>query len=259
MPIVVHRYYNTGLFTAMTIRGLFDIGNKDDSRPVSQKTFLPEAFVNVDLGSFSILRYPRWLQWFGDIFPPDRDRNVFQWGLQHESNGGKGAESRGILFRHYVNYTYKWLPVQPGDSREGVFSDQYKHRFSVRMFKLFGIEDNKDIKHYIGFMDLQWDWQFSPFRRGIWGLSCWLNPSFSNDDWSNFDHTSFSIIGNYTPPWNLEYQRYKGPNPFKLVKNNLHIPLSFYIRYWNGHNDFLLKYWERSITQGVGVGILLRN
>ncbi len=259
IPWIVHRYYNTGLYIGMTFRGLFDIGNLDDSQPISRKTFLPEAYLSFDFASLSALDYPDWLQWMGNLFPPQRDRNVLQWGLQHESNGGKGADSRGIQFRHYVTYTYKFIPVQKTDSIMGIYTDYYKHRLYIRMFAIHGIEDNLDIKEYIGFMDMQWDFQFSPFKRGIWELMAWVNPSFSKDDWSNIEHTGFCLGFAYTFPWNLSYKKYHGRNPFKYMYTNLHLPISVYFRYWNGHNEYLLKYWKRSRTKGVGFGIKFRK
>lgn len=158
-----------------------------------------------------------------------------------------------------MSYNFKFLKVEKNDSKMGVFTDQYKHSFNIRLFSLHGIGENPDIKHYIGFMDMRWDFQFSPFKLGIYGLSFWLDPSFSKDDWKNFDHTSFFVSFNYTFPWNLKYRRYNGVNPFKHFAYNMHLPLSVYFRYWNGYNEYLLKYRERTKTKVIGFGIMLRK
>ena len=96
-PVLTWKYSNTGIFAAFTNRATFDIANKDDSRPVTHKTFMPELFFRYDflplaelLGHYRI----------------GIDQITLQVGVQHESNGGVEdplslLDSRSIGYKLY--------------------------------------------------------------------------------------------------------------------------------------------------------------
>jgi outer membrane phospholipase A len=244
MPIVTTKYSNTGFFLAFTNRGTFDILNKEYSRPVTNKTFMPEVF-----GRFDLAIYNKKL---------GVDQLVLQAGAQHESNGGIDdstslLDSRGIFAKYYGQVCWKLFKTPSDNNRRNLPNDRYALMLSARGFYCDGIEDNNDIVKYIGYLDLNGSFELTSFLKarkiertfGVFMLDGFYSPGGSLDAY----YGSFALGLSWTPPMFST----KNKNYSRLPK----VPLTFYGRVFRGYNEYLITY--NKLTTMCGFGVKLRS
>jgi outer membrane phospholipase A len=113
---------------------------------------------------------------------------------------------------------------------------------SVRFNRLYGIKENKDIRGYVGYSEFATGYETS--WHGVWQCEGWFAPG--DLFYSDYKGISYSLGANYTFPWDRQENR-------PMVR----VPLTLYIRYFNGFNEFLETYNAK--TEFVGFGFKLRG
>ncbi|MBN1307664.1 MAG: phospholipase A [Chitinispirillaceae bacterium] len=243
-PVLTWKYPHTGVFAAFTNRATFDVANKDDSRPVTHKTFMPELFFRYDflpvaelLGNYRI----------------GIDQITLQVGAQHESNGGVKdslslLDSRSIGYKLYGQACLKLFKCPVDPMYRYVREDQYSLMLSARGFKSFSVEQNESIEKYIGYLDLNASYEFIVFRilkwrPGVGKIDAFFAPGGSLDD----PHVSYAIGLSFTPHmFSLKSRGYR-----YLPK----LPLTPYVRFFQGYNEYLYFYDKRTTVWGFGLKI----
>lgn len=208
-----------GLGFAMTVRGLFDIYNRAESSPVSERTFIPDVFAETDGRAL----FPGRRVSVGNPPSPfsEEPRISFRLGLQHESNGGYRESSRGIDFRYYGQYRRSYGEAGP-----------FSRSFALRLFGTRGISANPDIHRYIGHLEWEGHWfvaapsLFGASRVSLVGFDLFLNPG-GTEGWDGGFRYASAGAG-------LAYM------PFALQGFTL------YARLWTGYNEFLGSYDRRT-------------
>lgn len=237
VPLVAAKHYNTGIFAAFTNRGTFDLFNMKDSQPVTHKTFMPEFFGRLDLAF---------------LFPKKErlaDKYVLQLGYEHESNGGGDnlqslLDSRGITAKFYGSTKLKFFLAPADEQLRYVYEDKYKLTIHpVFVFSMLGIDDNPDIDKYIGFFDLRGSYEqdlaIGSRCLGITRLDWSLIPG-GKKDLSKF---TYSLGLSYSLPM------------LGWTKTALKIPLTFYLRHFNGYNEYLYYYNVRRQSWLFGIRV----
>jgi phospholipase A1 len=162
---------------------------------------------------------------YDDIIPPDRLRVLehigLQAGVQHESNGQEGDNSRS------VNYVYVRPLLTLGDRDDGAFFVTLAPRFQAD----FGRQShNPDLKEFRGYGDL----------RLIIGQSGGLQAAFIGRIGSNWDKGSIQM--DLTFPLR------------KLSGGNIDLYLNLQV--FNGFGESLLDYNESDTSIRLGVSLV---
>jgi outer membrane phospholipase A len=244
IPVLIAKFANTGIFFAFTNRCTFDLLNPTDSRPVTHKTFMPEGFGRFDLASL--------------VSGAGIDKYVLQVGAQHESNGGVDDslslfDSRGIMAKVYAQVCTKFMKAPADSNYRYLMGDRYKLVIGARMFKCYDVADNPDIVKYIGYLDLNASYEFAPIVSifnhehsiGVFLIDGFFAPGGSVKPW----HTSYAICLSYTLPMLSNKNVYYPYLP--------RLPVTPYVRFFRGYNEFLFTY--NKPTTVIGFGLRLRN
>lgn len=191
----------SNLYVAYTQVSLWDISNPQEAN--IDTTFMPEAF-------------------FATRTPPFEARRLgasalgFQIGVQHESNGRSGEDSRN------VNYVYVQPSVYFGDP------DKVHGEFSPKGRVYFGKQtDNPDIEDFMGYVEL-----FGALRFGD-GLHI----------------TATGRIGENADKGSVQLDATYPLNRFRL-------DAYFQVQYFNGFAETLLGYREHQQEIRLGVGFV---
>jgi phospholipase A1/A2 len=192
----------TGLHAAYTQTSLWDLSQP--SSPFLDTSYKPELLYlweRVDRG--------RWADWF---------QLDLQGGLQHESNGREGLESRSL------NIAYLRPTVRLGRA------DGFRFTLSPRVWAYVGgLEDNPDLADYRGYADL---------RATLgWAQGLQLASTFRLGDDAN--HGSVQL--------DLTYPMYR------LLSGSFSLYL--HVQYFNGYGESLLRYNRRSDTIRFGFSL----
>jgi outer membrane phospholipase A len=262
MAVITHKYTNSGIYFAMTLRALFDLFLWQESEPVSKKNFMPEFWGALDLA---------WLaeMWHLPV-PMERDRNVLRIGAQHESNGGYKEDSRSILAKVYCDYAYSFSPVFKIDQGKFYTKRTYLNHLSVKVYHMIGVaEENKDANDFLGFgnipiaLELAGEHEipvscrkFIPllFDGSLIDFSWMLNPRSVGTDIGPLKKSNYfnlQLEAAWTPVWKVERPE-KQDNWFKKTQ----VFPSLYFRYFRGFNQFLIDYNRE--TDWFGIGIYMR-
>jgi outer membrane phospholipase A len=262
MPVITHKYTNSGIYFAMTLRALFDLFLWQESEPVSKKNFMPESWGALDLA---------WLaeMWHWPV-PMERDRNVMRIGAQHESNGGYKEDSRSILVKVYFDYTYSFSPVFKIDQYKFHTKQTYLNHISAKVYHMIGVaEDNKDANDFLGFgnfpiaLELAGEHEipvscrnFIPqlFNGSLLDFTWMLNPRSVGTDIGPLKKSNYfnlQLEAAWTPIWKVERPE-KEDNWLKKTQ----VFPSLYFRYFRGFNQFLIDYNRE--TDWFGIGIYMR-
>ena len=244
-PLWTTRYYANGAYFAMTLRGLFDLSPwGENSAPVTKKTFMPEAFVKFDLGT---LRYFRFLR---SGISERSDKNVLQLGIHHESNGGyvneyDGFTSRSIGYRRYLEYRGRFRVVDSlrTDGLRRIPTSRFAGKWYARIFDLHSVGENDSIEQYIGWSELGISYEL--LGGGVWNGEATFSPGDFLGTEKEYRGISYSLGLAWTPPWD------------KQSAHSTHrFPVSFYLRYFYGFNEFLETFNVK--TRVWGMGFILR-
>jgi phospholipase A1/A2 len=192
----------TNFSVAYTQTSLWDWN--EPSAPFFDSSYKPEinyTWLRVDGG-----------HWGGAI------RLDLRGGLQHESNGKGGADSRSL------NLVYLWSTITFG--RPGRFQLSVSPKAFVYLGDLSG---NVDIADYRGYLEL---------RAGIgWSDNVQLTATTRIGD--DFDRTSLQLDLTY-PMWRLP-----------LLRSSVLLQA----QYFTGYGESLLRYYERSDTFRAGIAL----
>lgn len=193
--------WTEGLHVAYTQTSLWDLDSP--SAPFFDSSYKPELHWRADDV------FPGAVRWWEQL--------GLQAGVQHESNGKGGEDSRSLNIL-YVRPTF-------------LFGDAEKLFLSVSpraWVYLGGLADNPDLKDYRGYADL--------FLKGGWGGSLQLAGTFRVGD--DFDRASMQL--------DLTY-------PTARLFGNL--DLFLHLQYFNGWGESLIAYDERSWAFRVGLSL----
>jgi outer membrane phospholipase A len=194
----------SGLYIAYTQLSFWDIG--EASGPFFDSSYKPELLW------LSQHRDPEWL--------PGLTRFDLQLGLQHESNGKSGADSRSLNIA-YIRPVFTF-----GEWQDGFFTT-----IAPRLWTYLGdLEDNSDIRDYRGYGDIKliigwrYDLQLSATAR-------------FGDEW---DKLGLEL--------NLSYPigRFTGGS----------VDMYLYAQYYTGYGESLLEYDERGDSFRIGLALV---
>ncbi len=190
-----------GIHVGYTQRSLWDI--TADSSPFFDTSYMPEVLFEslaADRGR------PRGFNWIG-----------YQVGVQHESNGRDGDNSRSLN-------TLYFRPIFTFGNLDG-WRLILRPKFLVY---LSDSSDNADLEDYRGYSEL----------RAIFGKHNRLSISVTGRVGADFDKGSVQVDVTY---------------PTEFLSGNFSVYLM--AQYWNGYGESLLRYDEKTETVRAGVSL----
>lgn len=232
-PLWVARHYNQGLFFSFTNTGCFDLTSKgEDSRPVSKKSFMPGFFYRHDLEHL----FTRWFQ----NNPYGVDAEV-EFGVYHHSNGGYSALSRSMMAIFYTSQKIKIGKQVVGNTAGIPFSENYLFTLWMKtnLYYLENFEENPGIVDHWGRFEgqLTFEKELNHNRKNGYVL-LWADLYLSKGGQS-------IAIGFVPYLW--------GQNG----RSRTRLPLSPYIKLYQGKNEYLEYYDQKK--QWLGIGVMLRK
>lgn len=229
-PMFVWRKYETGIYFDFTNTGCFDLTNGEESHPVSKKSFKPGAFIRFDFEMIKGIRKRN----------IDNDLDI---GLFHHSNGGYDEHdvSRSIMYQVYLKNRFKAFRHKPDPTLYSVYSNHYFLMVDLKVESYGGVaETNKDIRKLWGpaRAKVMFEKALDFNKKNEFQMLLW-------NDWT-FARSSQSVSLSLMPV----SMRLKKKKPVR-------IPLAWYVKLYQGRDEYLLYYdqWDR----WIGGGFILRK
>lgn len=229
-PLLVWRANESGAYFDFTNTGCFDFTNGKESYPVSKKSFKPGAFLRFDFETLKGVRESRF-------------DNELDLGVYHHSNGGYDEHnvSRSIMYLVYLRNRFKAFRHKPDPTLYSVYSNHYLLTVDLKAEYYGGIDSSNS-----GIREL-----WGPVRAKVQiekAINLNKNNSFQMlfwNDWS-FARSSQWVSLSIMPV-----------NETLKKRKPVRIPLTYYVKFYQGRDEYLLNYrdWDR----WIGGGLILRK